>query len=242
MKLILLTLTTVALATISPAAAQTNISSGHWDISAHLHTPADTNQPSLLEIEFGTHIGTNHVTVTSPTFIYNFGTNSPVAINNTLLYGTNSPVATNNTLLYVSPEDEIAADNSAMPFIGFSAEELASPFTGTVTFTMTGFTYTGSGTGNFYLFEGTSLFWDSRAGVGNYGSFSVNVGFHEHGEFGFSDLGLYEITLVASGNNGATVTSSPTTLNINVVPEPSTGVLLMAGLATLSAVRRRTRR
>ena len=228
MKLILLTLTTVALATISPAAAQTNISSGHWDISAHLHTPADTNQPSLLEIEFGTHIGTNHVTVTSPTFIYNFG--------------TNSPVATNNTLLYVSPKDEIAADDSAMPFIGFSAEELASPFTGTVTFTMTGFTYTGSGTGNFYLFEGTSLFWDSRAGVGNYGSFSVNVGSHGHGEFGFSDLGLYEITLQASGDDGSPVSGESATFRFDVVPEPSTGVLLMAGLATLSAVRRRTRR
>ena len=38
-----------------------------------------------------------------------------------------------------------------MPIIGFSAEELAAPFTGAVTFTMTGYSYTGSGTGHFYM-------------------------------------------------------------------------------------------
>jgi surface-anchored protein len=104
---------------------------------------------------------------------------------------------------------------------------------------MTGFTYTGSGTGNFYLFEGTSLFWDSSAGVGNYGSFSVNVGSHGHGEFGFSDLGLYEITLQASGNDGLPVGGEPATFRFDVVPEPTCGTLLLIGLAGLMAARKR---
>ena len=199
---------------------------GHWDISAHEHD-------GHLELSLHNHDLESENPLGSSVISYDFGASSPTSV----LVGDS-----NLGLLYVSPEDEIAADDSAMPFIGFSAEELASPFTGTVTFTMTGFTYTGSGTGNFYLFEGTSLFWDSRVVVGNYGSFSVNVGSHGHGEFGFSDLGLYEITLQASGNDGSPVSGESATFRFDVVPEPSTGVLLMAGLATLSAVRRRTRR
>jgi surface-anchored protein len=225
MKSTLLTLATVVLAMISPATAQT-IYTGHWDISAHEHD-------GHLELSLHNHELGSENPLGSSVISYDFGASSPTSV---------SVGDSNLGLLYVSPEDEIAADDSAMPFIGFSAEELASPFTGTVTFTMTGFTYTGSGTGNFYLFEGTSLFWDSRAGVGNYGSFSVNVGSHGHGEFGFSDLGLYEITLQASGNDGSPVSGESATFRFDVVPEPSTGVLLMAGLATLSAVRRRTRR
>ena len=222
MKSTLLTLATVVLAMISPATAQT-IYTGHWDISAHEHD-------GHLELSLHNHELGSENPLGSSVISYDFGASSPTSV---------SVGDSDLGLLYVSPEDEIAADDSAMPFIGFSAEELASPFTGTVTFTMTGFTYTGSGTGNFYLFEGTSLFWDSRAGVGNYGSFSVNVGSHGHGEFGFSDLGLYEITLQASGNDGSPVGGEPATFRFDVVPEPTCGTLLLIGLAGMVAARKR---
>lgn len=222
MKSTLLTLATVVLAMISPATAQT-IYTGHWDISAHEHD-------GHLELSLHNHELGSENPLGSSVISYDFGASSPTSV---------SVGDSNLGLLYVSPEDEIAADDSAMPFIGFSAEELASPFTGTVTFTMTGFTYTGSGTGNFYLFEGTSLFWDSRAGVGNYGSFSVNVGSHGHGEFGFSDLGLYEITLQASGNHGSPVSGESATFRFDVVPEPTCGTLLLIGLAGMVAARKR---
>ena len=222
MKSTLLTLATVVLAMISPATAQT-IYTGHWDISAHEHD-------GHLELSLHNHELGSENPLGSSVIFYDFGASSPTSV---------SVGDSNLGLLYVSPEDEIAADDSAMPFIGFSAEELASPFTGTVTFTMTGFTYTGSGTGNFYLFEGTSLFWDSRAGVGNYGSFSVNVGSHGHGEFGFSDLGLYEITLQASGNDGSPVSGESATFRFDVVPEPTCGTLLLIGLAGMVAARKR---
>jgi surface-anchored protein len=222
MKSTLLTLATVVLAMISPATAQT-IYTGHWDISAHKHG-------SLLELSLHNHDLESEYPLESSVISYDFGASSQTLV---------SVGSSNLGLLYVSPEDEIAADDSAMPFIGFSAEELASPFTGTVTFTMTGFTYAGSGTGNFYLFEGTSLLWDSRAGVGSYGSFSVNVGSHGHGEFGFSDLGLYEITLQASGNDGSPVSGESATFRFDVVPEPTCGTLLLIGLAGLMAARKR---
>jgi surface-anchored protein len=222
MKSTLLTLATVVLAMISPATAQT-IYTGHWDISAHEHD-------GHLELSLHNHELGSENPLGSSVISYDFGASSPTSV---------SVGDSNLGLLYVSPEDEIAADDSAMPFIGFSAEELASPFTGTVTFTMTGFTYTGSGTGNFYLFEGTSLFWDSRAGVGNYGSFSVNVGSHGHGEFGFSDLGLYEITLQASGNDGSPVSGESATFRFDVVPEPTCGTLLLTAFSVGMSLRRR---
>ena len=221
MKSTLLTLATVVLAMISPATAQT-IYTGHWDISAHEHD-------GHLELSLHNHELGSENPLGSSVISYDFGASSPTSV---------SVGDSNLGLLYVSPEDEIAADDSAMPFIGFSAEELASPFTGTVTFTMTGFTYTGSGTGNFYLFEGTSLFWDSRAGVGNYGSFSVNVGSHGHGEFGFSDLGLYEITLQASGNDGSPVSGESATFRFDVVPEPTCGTLLLTAFSVGMSLRR----
>ena len=221
MKSALLTLATVVLSMISPAVAQT-IDTGHWDISAHKHG-------SLLKLSLHNHDLESEYPLGSSVISYDFGASSPTSV---------SVGDSNLGLLYVSPEDEIAADDSAMPFIGFSAEELASPFTGTVTFTMTGFTYTGSGTGNFYLFEGTSLFWDSRAGVGNYGSFSVNVGSHGHGEFGFSDLGLYEITLQASGNDGSPVSGESATFRFDVVPEPTCGTLLLTAFSVGMSLRR----
>lgn len=224
MKSTLLTLATVVLAMISPATAQT-IYTGHWDISAHEHD-------GHLELSLHNHELGSENPLGSSVISYDFGASSPTSV---------SVGDSDLGLLYVSPEDEIAADDSAMPFIGFSAEELASPFTGTVTFTMTGFTYTGSGTGNFYLFEGTSLFWDSRAGVGNYGSFSVNVGSHGHGEFGFSDLGLYEITLQASGNDGSPspVSGESATFRFDVVPEPTCGTLLLTAFSMGMSLRRR---
>jgi len=228
MKLILLTLTTVALAIVSPAAAQ--IYTGHWDISAHEHD-------GELELELHKHDvpSTPEVLLQGATIAYNFGANDKVDV--TVGYSNNLG------LLYVSPATEALADSRSMPFIGFSAEELPASFTGTeVAFIMTGFSYTGLGTGKFYMFEDDNLFFSSTTDLSNYGVFSVNVGQHSHGEFGFSDAGLYNVTLVAVGENGEPVSGVPATFTFNVVPEPSSGALLLAGMAAVAGLRRRIRR
>ena len=209
------------------ALAQTNISSGHWDIAAHEHIHGEETE---LELELHSHDLGGGAPLDGSSISYNFGTNAKVDV---------TVGASNLGPLWVSPASEVDADAAGMPFIGFSAEELAAPFTGPVTFTMTGFSYTGSGTGNFYMFENTDLFFDSTAGPGNYGSFSVNAGQHGHGEFGFSDAGSYTITLVAGGNNGAPVSGAPATFTFDVVPEPSTYALLGLGAGALALLRRR---
>jgi surface-anchored protein len=211
------------------ALAQTNISSGHWDIAAHEHLHAGETE---LELELHNHDLGGGAPLEGSTITYNFGTNAK----------SNVTIGANDLGdLWVSPASEVDADAAGMPFIGFSAEELLAPFTGPVTFTMTGFVYTGSGAGNFYMFEGTDLFFDSTAGPGSFGSFSVDVGQHGHGEFGFSDAGLYEVTLVASGDNGAPVSGAPATFTFDVVPEPSTYALLGLGAGALALLRWRKR-
>jgi surface-anchored protein len=195
---------------------------GHWDIGAVEHE-------GDLELEIGQHVGQTHIhhPLGGSIINYNFlGEKSAVTVG-----------STNLGSVWVTPETEVEADNLGMPFVGFSAEELDAPFTGPVTFTMTGFSYTGNGTGNFYLFEGTDLFWNSTAGAGSYGSFSVDVGQHGHGEFAFSDPGTYSITLTASANNGSLITSAPAAFTFEVVPEPSTYALLALGALAAAAWR-----
>jgi surface-anchored protein len=211
------------------ALAQTNISSGHWDIAAHEHLHAGETE---LELELHNHDLGGGAPLEGSTITYNFGTNAK----------SNVTIGANDLGdLWVSPATEVDADAAGMPFIGFGAEELTAPFAGPVTFTMTGFVYTGSGAGNFYMFEGTDLFFDSTAAPGSFGSFSVNVGQHSHGEFGFSDAGLYEITLEVSADNGASITSAPATFTFDVVPEPSTYALLGLGAGALALLRWRKR-
>ena len=211
---------------IAPVAlAQTNINSGHWDIAAHEHEGS-------IELSLHNHDLAIEEPLQGSTITYNFGTNAKVDV---------TIGASNLGLLWVSPASGEDADTAGMPFIGFSAEELAAPFAGPVTFTMTGFRYTGSGTGNFYMFEGEDIFFNSTAGPGSFGSFIVNVGQHGHGEFGFSDAGFYEITLLAGGNNGAPVSGEPATFAFDVVPEPSTYALLGLGAGALALLRWRKR-
>jgi len=228
-KLAISSIALLAFGLLPLALAQTTITSSHWDISAHAHVHGTDTE---LELSLHNHDSGAEEPLQGSTIAYNFGTNAK----------SNVTIGANDLGdLWVSPASEVDADAVGMPFIGFSAEELLAPFTGPVTFTMTGFAYTGSGTGNFYMFEGTDLFFDSTAGPGSYGSFSVGAGTHGHGEFGFSDEGLYEITLVAAGNDGAPVDGVPATYTFEVVPEPSTYALLGLGAGALAILRWRRR-
>jgi surface-anchored protein len=240
MKSFLFTLVTVAWATVSAATAQT-IYTGHWDISAHEHLHGGNTD---LEIALHNHDAGTEYELPDPGVQFQIGFGNA----NGTAPAPKQSVTIGSTLLgnvWVTAHDEADAELLNQPFIGFSAEELGSGWTGNVSFTLTSLLYTGSGTGNLFLFEDENLYWNTNQtlGVGgNYGVFTVAAGQHGHGEFAFSDEGLYELTLLVSGTHSSgTITSSPTTLNINVVPEPSSGALLLAGFAAVLAARRMRR-
>ncbi|MBC2593034.1 TIGR03769 domain-containing protein [Ruficoccus amylovorans] len=110
--------------------------------------------------------------------------------------------------------------------------------------------YIGEGTGNFSLWStgalGATTVWMSTVdGITTNDSFLFLEGGHVHLNWGFTDIGLYKITLEASGylNDGSmTPTSSGDwtyNFGVGVVPEPQTiGFLALAALAVLLLRRR----
>jgi surface-anchored protein len=232
------TFVAIALAMSASSMAQT-LYTGHYDIEAHYHEDA-------LEVALHNHDADVSYELSGsvlPMFQIGFGNaagTAPAPKQNLTIGGASLGS------VWVNAHSEASANLLNQPFIGFSAADLSTSdgWSGDVTFTLKSLQFTGTGLGKLFLFEEETVFWNSTlTGVSNLGSFSIGVGQHAHGEFAFSEEGLYALELVVSGTlNGTLVTSAPGTLKINVVPEPSTGVLLMAGLATLSAVRRRTRR
>ena len=224
----------IAPAAMADEGSPVTVTNGHLDIAAHYDV-------TTLETELAQHPepgGGEEITapLNGSTVRYNFGTNAPV----------NITVGSNNLgFLWATPEDETVAELAGFPLLGFSAEELSTnSFSGSVIFTMTDFSYTGSGNGNFYLFKDDTIYMNSTLGTNNYGSISVQVNQHEDGQFGFSQFGSYGVTFVASATltSGSTISSDPQTLTYNVIPEPSTYALvgLGAGMLALLGWRRRS--
>ena len=66
---------------------------------------------------------------------------------------------------------------------------------------------------------------------------------HIHYNWGFSAPGTYTFDLKASYTDAdfGLLESATETYTFNVIPEPSSGVLVLAGMAALGAVRRKGR-
>ncbi|MEM6885338.1 MAG: choice-of-anchor M domain-containing protein [Verrucomicrobiota bacterium] len=145
---------------------------------------------------------------------------------------------------YFIPELEQAG----VPFLGFGSEELnAADWATPISLTLTSFT----GPGVFSLYQNSSnVFMTTSDGVSGADVLNQNAGGHAHYTWAFSALGTYQITLQASGTTVAspvtggiagntTYTSGAETFTVNVVPEPTTFTLLLAGLAGMVLTRRR---
>ena len=69
---------------------------------------------------------------------------------------------------------------------------------------------------------------------------SSNVGSHDHWNWAFSSAGLYVLDFQASGMlDGVLYVSEIETYTFNVIPEPSSGALLLIGLVGWMAARKR---
>ena len=130
-----------------------------------------------------------------------------------------------------------------LPFLGLATEELApTDWAGNLTFSLTS-VVSPSGNGNFALWQndafGTPMIFMSTA-IGSPNAVQMAAGGHDHYNFGFTEAGLWEVTLTISGTHSTDgFQTSTETFLFQVVPEPSSALLVALG--GVSAVLRRRR-
>lgn len=142
---------------------------------------------------------------------------------------------------YWIPSDETDAANNGVPFVGIGLEELdaADWMNSEIVINFSGLNYSGPGTGNFILWTGSptdTVHFDSSDGAGD--ALTSLAGSHVHYNWGFSDIGTYEITFEVSGSHVTDGSQNGSqTYTFQVVPEPSSAFL--AGLGALVLLRRK---
>ena len=227
----------LALSCYDVARATTTISSGHVDIfEAEYEVVSGT-----ATLHLGVHAGDypNEVHYEPDQVIFQvknaaYRSTDGFSENITTLLGANA---------WILPADTEQAANLGLIEAGVAKAGFPA---GSVTFTMVG--AGPANPGNFALFNSTNEIRLSATGSEVETSSFSYAGSHVHYNWGFSAPGTYTFDMQASYDTNpdplvvGLLQSSVEKYTFNVIPEPSTGVLLMAGLATLSAVRRRTRR
>lgn len=138
---------------------------------------------------------------------------------------------------YWLPETESVAAANSVPFLGIGLEELnlADWTGGTVTLTLLSI----SGPGDFRLwqddgFGGANNFINTDGGAM---SFASVPGSHTHYNWGFTELGLYELEFQISGTHADDGFQSAAATYTFAVPEPSTA--LLGAIGALALFRRR---
>jgi len=104
--------------------------------------------------------------------------------------------------------------------------------------------------GNFALYRfggggALQIGLQSLGGSVSVSEVTVPVGGHEHWNWGFSAPGTYTFEFQGFGVKSADLSVFETSRELftfNVIPEPSSGALVVAGMAALGAARRKRRR
>lgn len=225
-----------ALSALAPASAAVIYSAGHGDIGiaydgglephVHLHAGAIVDgSPAAADLEF------------APEDILIFVPNPSIARPAGAQWDLIGNSAGSPT--WVLPQTE----DTGKPWLGIASEELTpGDWTGPLTITLTGV----DGPDQFSLFDtdsfGTPTFrMASGNGISSADVINHTAGSHYHGNYTFTEPGVYELTFQIAGTHTAVgpVSASATyTFGVNAVPEPS-GVVLFSLTGMLVMLRRR---
>jgi surface-anchored protein len=221
----------LALSCYDVAHATTTISSGHADIFEVEFEQVGANKPTL---HLGVHTDAGHF---EPADVLLEVTNSAYSSTSLFLSSITTILGANAWILPTDLEvaDSLGLIEAGVARTGFPDAVPVRP----VTFTMVA---AGSANpGNFALFNSSSAIRLSATGseVGT-SSFSITTG-HIHYNWGFSAPGTYTFDLKASYTDAdfGVLESATETFTFNVIPEPSSGTLLLIGLVGWVAARKR---
>lgn len=207
--------------------AVTTFSSGHVDIIEVEYEQVGTNAPTL---HLGVHADQHYEPGDVLLEVGRMAFTSTSIFSSTIRSFLGSDA-------WILPVDLQEAANLGV--IEGGVGKVGFPNSNAVTFTLVG--AGPNNPGNFVLFTAANAVRLSATGdtVGN-STFSITAG-HIHYNWGFSAPGTYLFDLKASYHDAVfgLLESSVETYTFNVIPEPSSGVLLVAGGTILAAIRRR---
>lgn len=211
------------------ARSATVFSSGHIEIFEVEYEKTGTNAPTLhLGVHTDQHYEPGDVLLEVGAQAFTSTALLPATISDILGSGA-----------WILPAD--LQDAATLGLLEAGVGKVGFPNSNPVTFTLMG---TGpNNPGNFVLFSAANSIRLSAIGdtVGSNSSFSITAA-HIHYNWGFSAPGTYTFDLKASYTDAdfGLLESAVETYTFNVIPEPSSGTLLLAGMAALA--RRRNRR
>jgi len=238
-----LVLSALALAVSLAPSAQAALyyTSGHGDIGVeyedgelHLHLHLGDGAPAIVNGDeiFDTEYEPDEVTIVVPN-------SAKVVLGSSVAFLG----AAAGSSVWILPASGTAAATIGAPFVGWATEELdASDWIGDLTFNLVS-AVSPSGNGNFAVwqldaFGGLSVLAMSTAVTGGVGV-SQAPGIHDHYNIGFTESGVWEITLEISGQHvDVGFVSGSETFTFSVIPEPGTALL---GLLALPLMLRRRR-
>lgn len=138
-----------------------------------------------------------------------------------------------------------AAESVGIPYLGFGTEELnPADWSTDITFTLASVTGSGVVNGGFFSMYTTDEFGVPTAFARTFGGVSGSISQpaddHTHYNLAFTQTGVYEVTFNISGTHtidGLQTTSA--TYTFNVIPEPTSLMLIGVGASALLLRRRR---
>jgi surface-anchored protein len=217
------------LAVSQPVSAASFITGGHVDAPAFGYTTLDGFEPHIHNEGGPDGVIIDGVRETNET--------EYESDELTIYVRPSSTITVGPTTYYWMPETETAASANDVAFLGFGLEELdiGDWVGGTVTLTLLGIT----GPGEFRMwqddgFGGANDFIDTDGGPM---SFTLAAGSHTHFNWGFTELGDYELEWGISGTHQTDGPQSGSASFLYAVPEPSAA--LLAGFGLLACLRRR---
>ena len=138
--------------------------------------------------------------------------------------------------VYLLAQDESLASSLGSPFVGWAVEEISEGIFQNDLVTMSLVSVSGPGVFSLWntdAFGADSVLMSSALGSEAPGQvgLALDPG-HYHFNIGFSEAGVYDVTYRSEGELAAGgITGSDFTVRYNVVPEPSSLVLLFVGAA-----------